>query len=205
MTCNHNWLHNYQSLPVNHVMLGNNTMINAIGVSTIWGTTIVNGCSTSLVLVGILLVLQLEKNLISPNWVTELGYVAIQDHRGCTIHHARCGTMLLVAQPNDSMLCVPLTLTLAHMLCSLATTVHTTTLNQLHRCLGHVSEQQLHSATKTHGYVLPHGNTLAQCVPCIKGKQAHLAIGKGPVAQAPAPMHTIHSDMCRLMPTTSHM
>jgi hypothetical protein len=186
-------------------MLGNNTVNNTIRVSTIQGTTIINSRSTLLVLAGVLLVPQLEKNLISPNWVTELGYVAIQDHHGCTIHCACCGTTLLIAQPNNGMLCVPLTLTLAHMLHSLATTVHTTTLNQLHQCLGHISEQQLHSAAKTHRYVLPHGNTLTQCVPCIKGKQAHPAISKGPIAQAPAPMHTIHLDVCGLMPTMLHM
>jgi hypothetical protein len=141
MMCNCDWLHDYWSLPVNRVMLGNNAVIDTVGVGTIWGTTIVDGCSTLLVLAGVLLVLQLEKNLISPNWVTELGYVAIQDHCGCTICCACCGTMLLVAQPNDGMLCVPLTLTLAHVLCLLATMVCTTTLDQLHWCLGHVSEQ----------------------------------------------------------------
>jgi hypothetical protein len=141
MMCNCNWLHDYWSLPVNHITLGNNTMINTIRVGTIWGTTIINSHSTSLVLVGVLLVLQLKKNLISPNWVTELGYVAIQDHCGCTICCACCGTMLLVTQPNDGMLCVPLTPTPAHMLHSLATMVCTTTLDQLHWCLGHVSEQ----------------------------------------------------------------
>jgi hypothetical protein len=141
MTCNRDWLHDYRSLPVNRVTLGNNAVIDAVGVGTIRGTTIVDGRSTSLVLAGVLLVPQLEKNLISPNRVTELGYVAIQDHRGCTIRRARCGTTLLVAQPNDGMLCVPLTPTLAHVLRSLATTVRTTTLDQLHWCLGHVSEQ----------------------------------------------------------------
>jgi hypothetical protein len=141
MTCNCDWLHNYQSLPVNHVTLGNNAVIDTVRVSTIQGTTIINGHSTSLVLVGVLLMPQLKKNLISPNQVTELGYVAIQDHRSCTIHHAHCGTTLLITQPNNGMLCVPLTPTLAHVLRLLATTVHTTTLYQLHRCLGHVSKQ----------------------------------------------------------------
>jgi hypothetical protein len=82
MMCNHDWLHDYWSLPVNCIMLGNNTMINTIRVSTIQGTTIVNSHSTSLVLAGVLLMLQLEKNLISPNWVTKLRYVAIQDDHG---------------------------------------------------------------------------------------------------------------------------
>jgi hypothetical protein len=36
-------------------------------------------------LTGVLLVPQLKKNLISPNCLTELSHIAVQDHHGCTV------------------------------------------------------------------------------------------------------------------------
>lgn len=85
MTCNCMWLHDYRSLLVNCVTLGNNAVINAVGVSTICGSTFVNGRKILIVLTGVLLVPQLEKNLISPNCLTELGHIVVQDHCGCTV------------------------------------------------------------------------------------------------------------------------
>ncbi len=198
MMCNQAWLHNYEPLPINRVTLSNNTVIDAVSTGTIRSFTIINGHNMSLVLTGVLHIPQLEKNLISLNCITEHGFIAVQDHRRCTIQHARLGMVLLVASPSNGMLCVPLTPSptpIEHQW-SLVTMVKTTTLNQLHHWLGHISEQRLHPVVRAHNLSLPCGDTLEQCILCIKGMQLRPTIGKGPVTRAATLMHTIHSDVC---------
>jgi hypothetical protein len=82
--------------------------------------------------------------------------------------------------------------------------VQSTTLNLLHQWLSHVGEEWLHQMAKLQGLMLLCGNTLTQCIVCIKGKQTCPMIGKGLVTWADTPMHTIHYDVCRLMPVVSH-
>jgi hypothetical protein len=61
------------------ITLGNNSVIHATGQGTIHGLICIDGQDQQLELHDVLLVPALAKNLVSPNWLTKVSFVTIQD------------------------------------------------------------------------------------------------------------------------------
>jgi hypothetical protein len=77
-------------------------------------------------------------------------------------------------------------------------------LDELHRQLGHASEDRLRKAAANLADIqVDARTTLSPCIPCIQGKQHRKAAGRGPAPRASRPWEMIHSDVCSPFPVQS--
>ncbi len=72
-------------------------VITAAGMNNICRTICTNGVVNTVMLTDVLHVLQVVKNLISPNCIAELSYVSIQDCHSCRIIHQTTEDLFLYA------------------------------------------------------------------------------------------------------------
>ncbi len=108
MTCHQEYLYNYCELPPYTIILGNNIVITIAGMGNIHRTICTNSVVNIVMLTNVLHILQVVKNLISPNRIVELGYIFIQDCHSCRIIHQTTRDLFLHATSQDGMLHVPL-------------------------------------------------------------------------------------------------
>ncbi len=110
MTCNCEWLHDFQPMMIKHnVVLGNNFQLPMAGCGTLKATMYSGTRPIEISLPNVILVPTLCKNLLSPNKLLKNGYVVTLQDGGCEVHHHSSHSPLFTITEHNNLLYMPLT------------------------------------------------------------------------------------------------
>ncbi len=110
MMCNHEWLHNFQPMMIEHnIVLGNDLQLPIVGCGTLKATVYSSTRPVKISLPDVILVLALHKNLLSPNKLLKNSYVVTLQDGGCEVCHCSSLSPLFTIMEQNNLLYMPLT------------------------------------------------------------------------------------------------
>ena len=197
--------HTYEVISPRNVHLGDDSVVNAIGIGSILVEVLVRGREKMMTIKDVLHVPKLQANLLSVSKLVSSGLKVQFNVHGCTLR-APNDNVLAVAPREDNLYQV--TFTKVHE-ADAANIAQSSTKNGAtelwHRRLGHLNVRSVRFLeSMVSGMTLEKDEpSLPFCEGCVEGKQHRAPFPKDGGTRATKPLEIVHSDVCGPMRTTS--
>ena len=195
----------YEVIPSRNVHLGDDSVVDAVGVGSIVVEVLVRGRSKKMTIKDILHVPKLHANLLSVSKLVSSGMKVQFNVDGCTMR-APNGDVLAVAPRQDNLYQVTFTKVYEADSAHAAQSSTTNGAMELwHRRLGHLNVRSVGLLqSMVSGMDLGKGESpMSFCEGCVQGKQHRAPFPKDAGTRASKPLEIVHSDVCGPMRTTS--
>lgn len=205
MTPNRAVFDTYEAIAPRNVHLGDDSVVEAVGVGSIVVEVLVGGRSKRIRIKNSLHVPKLQANLLSVSKLVSSGMKVQFNMDGCTLR-APNGEVLAVAPLEGNLYEVTFTKVheadAAHLVQS---SMKNGAIELWHRRLGHLNKRSVYFLqSMVSGMTLGKDeSSMPFCEGCVQGKQHRASFPKDVGTRATKPLEIVHSDVCGPMRTTS--
>lgn len=204
MTCHRQAFNFYESIAARKVFMGDDGMVEAVGVGSILMQVDVKGVPKPLTIKNVLHVPKLQANLLSVSKMVANG-CTVQFNKDGGVVKASNGQVLAKAPLEHNLYQITFKEVLKAKVASVAQSHDS--LSMWHQRLGHLNMKSVRELQHmVSGMSLGHGKSNVSNVPCeacIEGKQQRQPFPVDSATRATKLLQIVHSDVCGSMRTTS--
>jgi hypothetical protein len=202
MTCQREWLHNFEPIPPRQVILGDDHILEATGKGQVKLLLETEGGTSEGGLTEVLYVPDLAVNLLSVRRLVEKEAKVEFDAGACVIKNRSGAVIGQTVMDNNLYRLKAKTLPVAEV----AAAVSTVDAKTLHERFGHLGEQNLEKLVKQElvdGLPKLESFSVQPCDGCLAGKQHRHPFSTEEAERAKQTLQLIHTDLCGPMQTPS--
>jgi transposase InsO family protein len=194
----------YQSISNRKVYLGDNGVVDAIGIGCIVVEVEVKGQLRTIHIQDVLHVPKLHANLLSVSKLVSQDLKVQFNNKGCILGAPNGGTIVTASREGNLYQLKFKVVNGTSMACLAQGPLHQHSLELWHKRLGHLNEKSVKRLqSMVGGMQVEKGSCDLNCEACIEGKQARQPFPSDGATRATKVLEIVHSDVCGPMKTPS--